>query len=290
MKISVLALNYKSKINWISFYLERENYMAGTIAIGVQDFGELISNNCFYIDKTSFIKEWWDNMDSVTLITRPRRFGKTLTISMLERFFSIQYYNESAIFEHLDIWKYPEYREIMGTYPVIALSFARIKENTFLKTRDKICEVLRNIYIKFEFIKDSAALTDSDRAYYDRMLLENISDTDATSAIYQMSDFLYRYYNKKVIILLDEYDTPMQEAYIDGYWDELAVFTRSLFNSTFKTNPAMERGLMTGITRVSKESIFSDLNNMEVVTTTSVKYADVYGFTEDEVFSALDEY
>jgi hypothetical protein len=290
VKISVLALNYKSKINWISFYLERENYMAGTIAIGVQDFGELISNNCFYIDKTSFIKEWWDNMDSVTLITRPRRFGKTLTISMLERFFSIQYYNESAIFEHLDIWKYPEYREIMGTYPVIALSFARIKENTFLKTRDKICEVLRNIYIKFEFIKDSAALTDSDRAYYDRMLLENISDTDATSAIYQMSDFLYRYYNKKVIILLDEYDTPMQEAYIDGYWDELAVFTRSLFNSTFKTNPAMERGLMTGITRVSKESIFSDLNNMEVVTTTSVKYADVYGFTEDEVFSALDEY
>ena len=170
MKISVLALNYKSKINWISFYLERENYMAGTIAIGVQDFGELISNNCFYIDKTSFIKEWWDNMDSVTLITRPRRFGKTLTISMLERFFSIQYYNESAIFEHLDIWKYPEYREIMGTYP------------------------------------------------------------------------------------------------------------------------AMERGLMTGITRVSKESLFSDFNNMEVVTTTSVKYADVYGFTEDEVFSALDEY
>ena len=117
-----------------------------------------------------------------------------------------------------------------------------------------------------------------------------MDDSDATLALYQLSDYLYRYYGKKVIILLDEYDTPMQEAYVDGYWDEMAAFIRSLFNSTFKTNPWLERGIMTGITRVSKESIFSDLNNLEVVTTTSDKYTDSFGFTEKEVFAALDEF
>ena len=129
--------------------------------------------------------------------------------------------------------------------------------------------------------------------YYEKKKIDNFKkklEAEATSAIYQLSDYLYRYYKKKVIILLDEYDTPMQEAYLNGYWDKLSAFTRSMFNSTFKTNPALDRGLMTGITRVSKESIFSDLNNLEVVTTTSDKYSDIFGFTEMEVFQALDEY
>lgn len=129
--------------------------------------------------------------------------------------------------------------------------------------------------------------------YYEKKKIDNFKkklEAEATSAIYQLSDYLYRYYKKKVIILLDEYDTPMQEAYLNGYWDKLSAFTRSMFNSTFKTNPALERGLMTGITRVSKESIFSDFNNLEVVTTTSDKYSDIFGFTEMEVFQALDEY
>ena len=129
--------------------------------------------------------------------------------------------------------------------------------------------------------------------YYEKKKIDNFKkklEAEVTSAIYQLSDYLYRYYKKKVIILLDEYDTPMQEAYLNGYWDKLSAFTRSMFNSTFKTNPALDRGLMTGITRVSKESIFSDLNNLEVVTTTSDKYSDIFGFTEMEVFQALDEY
>ena len=129
--------------------------------------------------------------------------------------------------------------------------------------------------------------------YYEKKKIDNFKkklEAEATSAIYQLSDYLYRYYKKKVIILLDEYDTQMQEAYLNGYWDKLSAFTRSMFNSTFKTNPALDRGLMTGITRVSKESIFSDLNNLEVVTTTSDKYSDIFGFTEMEVFQALDEY
>ena len=263
--------------------------MAPNVAIGIQDFSTIIENNYFYIDKTAFLKEWWDSGDSVTLITRPRRFGKTLTMSMTEQFFSLEYAGRSDLFESFEIWKNKEYRKLQGTYPVISLSFARIKERDYEKTKQKMCEILRNIYIKFSYIKESARLTDADRAYYDRMLAEDIRETDATSSLYQLSDFLYRYYGKKVIILLDEYDTPMQEAFVDGYWEELVAFTRSLFNSTFKTNPALERGIMTGITRASKESIFSDLNNLEVVTTTSDKYATTFGFTESEVFHALEE-
>lgn len=268
---------------------EVDAYMAPNVAIGIQDFSTIIENNYFYIDKTAFLKEWWDSGDSVTLITRPRRFGKTLTMSMTEQFFSLEYAGRSDLFESFEIWKNKEYRKLQGTYPVISLSFARIKERDYEKTKQKMCEILRNIYIKFSYIKESARLTDADRAYYDRMLAEDIRETDATSSLYQLSDFLYRYYGKKVIILLDEYDTPMQEAFVDGYWEELEAFTRSLFNSTFKTNPALERGIMTGITRASKESIFSDLNNLEVVTTTSDKYATTFGFTESEVFHALEE-
>ena len=263
--------------------------MARTVAIGIQDFGDLIRKNYFYIDKTSFIKEWWEKGDSVTLITRPRRFGKTLNMSMVEQFFSVDYANCEKLFEGLSIWEDEKYRELQGTYPVISLSFARVKETNYADTREKICEIIRNLFIKYAFLKDSEVLSDADRYFYNRILAEKISNSDATSALYQLSDYLYRYYGKKVIILLDEYDTPMQEAYVDGFWKELVGFTRSMFNSAFKTNPWLERAIMTGITRVSKESIFSDLNNLEVVTTTSDKYATAFGFTEEEVFLALDE-
>ena len=262
--------------------------MARTVAIGIQDYEQLITNDYFYIDKTDFIREWWGSGDSVTLIARPRRFGKTLNMSMLEKFFSVEYAGRGDLFEGLDIWKEEKYRNLQGTYPVISLSFARIKDDDYQKARAKICEVLTHLYIKCSFLRDSEVLTDKDREYFDRVSLD-MEDSVATSALYQLSDFLYRYYGKKVIILLDEYDTPMQEAYVRGFWDELVSFTRSLFNSTFKTNPYLERAVMTGITRVSKESIFSDLNNLKVVTTTTDEYATAFGFTEEEVFAALDE-
>ena len=262
--------------------------MGRTVAIGIQNFNEIIENNCFYVDKTSFIKEWWNGMDAVTLIARPRRFGKTLNISMVEQFFSVNYAGRGDLFEGLSIWQEEKYRDLQGTYPVISLSFANIKERDYLAARYKICQLIVNLYSKHSYLRDSVLLTENDKKYFDRVTIE-MNDADATLALYQLSDFLYRYYGKKVIILLDEYDTPMQEAYVDGYWEELAAFTRSLFNSTFKTNPWLERAIMTGITRVSKESIFSDLNNLEVVTTTSDKYADCFGFTEEEVFAGMDE-
>ena len=210
-------------------------------------------------------------------------------MSMVEQFFSVDYANCEKLFEGLSIWEDEKYRELQGTYPVISLSFARVKETNYADTREKICEIIRNLFIKYAFLKDSEVLSDADRDFYNRILAEKISNSDATSALYQLSDYLYRYYGKKVIILLDDYDTPMQEAYVDGFWKELVGFTRSMFNSAFKTNPWLERAIMTGITRVSKESIFSDLNNLEVVTTTSDKYATAFGFTEEEVFLALDE-
>ena len=262
--------------------------MGRTVAIGIQHFDEIIEKNCFYVDKTHFIREWWESEDSVTLITRPRRFGKTLTMSMVEQFFSVNDKGRGDLFEGLSIWQEEKYRALQGTYPVISLSFANIKEKDYPTTRKKICQLLTKLYAEYAFLLDSGLLYETDIAYFKRVS-ETMDDSDASLALYQLSDYLYRYYGKKVIILLDEYDTPMQEAYVDGYWDELAAFTRNLFNSTFKTNPWLERAIMTGITRVSKESIFSDLNNLKVVTTTSDEYADCFGFTEEEVFAGMEE-
>ena len=262
--------------------------MGRNVAIGIQSFSEIIEKKYFYVDKTSFIKEWWDSGDSVTLITRPRRFGKTLNMSMVEQFFSLDYANRGDLLEGLSIWKEKEYREIQGTYPVISLSFANIKEKNYEITRKKICQILTDLYADYTFLMKSDVMEASDREFFHR-ISPDMGDVEATLALHNLSKYLSRYYGKKVIILLDEYDTPMQEAYVGGYWDELVVFTRSLFNSTFKTNPWLDRAIMTGITRVSKESIFSDLNNLEVVTTTSNKYATSFGFTEEEVFDALEE-
>ena len=251
--------------------------MARVVGIGNQSFESIRENDTFYIDKTSFIKEWWENRDVVTLITRPRRFGKTLNMDMIRCFFSNEYKDRGEMFEGLDIWKDEKYRELQGIYPVIFLSFATIKQTTYDGAVKKIKNEIINIY------------NENERYQY-RSVCANMSDETAQEALKNLSNYLYRYYGKKVIILLDEYDTPMQEAYTNGYWEELVAFTRSLFNSTFKTNPYLERAIMTGITRVSRESIFSDLNNLVVVTTTSNLYEKAFGFTEPEVFNALDEF
>lgn len=263
--------------------------MARTVSIGAQDFGDLISKNCFYIDKTNFIKEWWERNDIVTLITRPRRFGKTLNMNMLDRFFSVKYKGQGGIFEGLEIWNEEKYRELQGTYPVIFLTFAGIKENEYDAAVYHICWILQDLYIKNRYLLDSDKLSDVEKQKY-KKLEETISIHDAAMALHQLSDYLHRYYGRKVIILLDEYDTPLQEAYVSGYWDQMVSFIRVLFNNTFKTNPHLDRAMMTGITRVSKESLFSDLNNLNVVTTTSDEYSSCFGFTEEEVFTAMDEF
>ncbi len=263
--------------------------MARTVGIGNQDFETIRREGYFYVDKSNLIREWWENGDSVTLITRPRRFGKTLNMSMLEQFFSVDYAGRGDLFEGLSVWQQEKYRRIQGTYPVIALSFAKVKESSYQEARKKICRILSDLYRQFDFLWNSEKLTPREKELY-QAVSDDMEDYVAAESLNALSNLLMRHYGKKVIILLDEYDTPMQEAYVSGYWDELVTFTRGLFNAAFKTNPYLERALMTGITRVSKESMFSDLNNLEVVTTTTEKYADSFGFTEEEVFAALEEY
>ncbi len=263
--------------------------MARTVSIGNQDFESIQREGYFYIDKTDFIREWWESGDSVTLITRPRRFGKTLNMSMVEKFFSANYKDRGELFQNLRIWENEKYKKLQGTYPVLFLSFASIKDSSYKAARESICRIIEEQYNINDFLLKGNLLNEKEKAYY-KEVCADMEDSVASVALRSLSGFLGRYYGKKVIILLDEYDTPVQEAYVNGYWSDMVAFIRSLFNATFKTNPYLERALMTGITRISKESIFSDLNNLEVVSTTSEKYADSFGFTEEEVFAALDEF
>ena len=262
--------------------------MARTVSIGCQDFETIRREGCFYIDKTSFLSEWWENGDSVTLIARPRRFGKTLNMSMTEQFFSVNYAGRKELFEGLSIWESEKYRNLQGTYPVIALSFADVKETSFAQARKAVCRIIKMTYNQYDFLLEGNVLNESEKKDF-RSISADMEDSQAAFSLKLLSNYLSRYYGKKVIILLDEYDTPLQEAYVGGYWDEMTAFIRSLFNATFKTNPYLYRGMITGITRISKESIFSDLNNLDVITTTSDEYATAFGFTEKEVFQALDD-
>ena len=260
-----------------------------TISLGNTAFASIREANSFYIDKTDFIRQWWKSQDVATLITRPRRFGKSLNLNMLECFFSEKYRGEGELFRGLSIWNHEKYREIQGTYPVIFFSFADIKGQTFTSAREAICQVIQDLYAEFGFLKESERLSQEEKDYFS-LVAPTMSDAVAAMSLKRLSMCLHSYYGKKVLIFLDEYDTPLQEAYMYGFWDELTGFMRGLFNSTFKTNPYLERALLTGITRVSKESIFSDLNNLTVITTTSEQYADCFGFTETEVFDALEKY
>lgn len=271
--------------------MERNNL----VNIGVQRFDRIREQKAFYIDKTDFIREWWDSGTDVMLITRPRRFGKTLNMSMLECFFSNRYEGRSDLFEGLSIWNEEKYRQLQGTFPVIFLSFANIKAGKYEDMEYKIAKVIAELYEQNNYLLVGNLLSKQERDYYES-ICPQMGEAVASGAVHSLAGFMQRYYDKDVIIILDEYDTPMQEAWLSGYWDEAVTFFRGFFNSTFKTNPYLCRGVITGITWISNvslrepsESIFSDLNNLKVITTTSSQYATACGFTEEEVFQALDD-
>ena len=271
--------------------------MQKVISIGKQNFVSLRENDCFYIDKTDLICKWWESKDEITLITRPRRFGKTLNMSMLNCFFSNQFTGREDLFKGLVVWKKEKYRKMQGTYPVIFLNFSAIKGSNYEDARDGIIMAINEAYSEHRYLLESNELTDGERKCFEELdyyaknpgIKKQVANDTICNAVKNLANCLSRYYKKKVIILLDEYDTPMQEAYLYGYWKEFTAFIRSLFNATFKTNPYLERAMMTGITRVSKESVFSGLNNLNVVTTTSTEYETCFGFSEEEVFQALEE-
>ena len=276
---------------------EGERIFMHTVGIGKQNYESLIMSDCFYVDKTYFIKQWWESQDDVTLITRPRRFGKTLNMSMLNCFFSNKYMNRADLFEKFEIWTDEKYRKLQGTYPVINLSFADVKDDNFKNAKNSIISVISDVYRTHSYLIETDEITDAEKGVFKALdaysnntnINKEISEDVICRAIKNLSFLLERYYGKKVLIFLDEYDTPLQEAYLGEYWDEMVGFMRVFFNATFKTNPYLDRAIMTGITRISKESMFSDLNNLRIVSTTSNMYETCFGFTEDEVFKALDE-
>ena len=264
--------------------------MTRAIAVGEQDFVKIRENNYFYIDKTRFIADWWQGADNTTAIMRPRRFGKTLNMRMIEAFFSLDYQGRGEeLFGDLDVWQDEEMRRLQGTYPVIFISFAVVKADNYGETMQWIKRIFSEAVANFEFLLSSEKVSEYNRQAL-RRIHEGMDNVTASGVLNLLCACLRQHYGKKAIILLDEYDTPMHEAFAGGYWSELSGFMRNFFNATFKTNLNLERALMTGITRVAKESIFSDLNHLVIVTVQSEDYADAFGFTEQEVFAAMDEY
>ena len=263
--------------------------MAREIAIGQQDYAAIIEKNSFYVDKTFFIKDWWNDPTFCTVILRPRRFGKTLTMSMMEYFFSTKHAGRADLFEGLSIWEQEEFRALQGIYPVINITLADIKEKTHEGAINEIKLIIQSIFNSFTYLADSDKLTSIDKKRFEAHI-ENPAVESLARSLRFLSELLYKHHGKKVLIFLDEYDTLMQEAFSSGDWNEIVEVIKNLFNATFKTNPYLEKSLITGITRVSKESILSDFNHVSIVSTLSKQYETAIGFTEEEVFAAMDEY
>lgn len=263
--------------------------MSRVIPTGEQSFVTLRQKNLFYVDKTRFIQDWWHSEDRVTLITRPRRFGKTLMLDTVRAFFSLEYANRQDLFAGLAVWQDESMRPLQGTLPVISLSFASIKGENFCQTLKLFNSRLVSLYNDFRPFLDFASLSDTEQEQF-ASVRQSMDEATAQDALLYLTKYLARQSGRLPIILLDEYDTPLQEAWISGYWDELVGLMQGMLNATFTSNPWLGRGLLTGITRVGKESLFSDLNNLQVVSTTSTLYTDCFGFTEEEVFAVMDEY
>jgi hypothetical protein len=257
------------------------------IAIGVSDFRNIIANNCFYVDKTKFIEELVNDMTAVHLITRPRRFGKTLNLSMLKYFYDIEGNTENRkLFDGLYISNFLAMSE-QGKYPVIFLSFKDVKADSSLEMMENIAILMKNLYDKFEYIREK--LNQSNLMEFDEIWLKK-DNANLRGALLNLCSYLKEYYNQDVILLIDEYDTPMVSAYEHGYYDEIKMFFTTLYGSALKENPALKKAVLTGIMRISKENIFSGLNNVKVSSILEEDFAEYFGITEKEVEESLIEY
>lgn len=258
--------------------------------VGYQYFEEIREKDLIYVDKTDFIREWWEANEQITLITRPRRFGKTLMLSTVRCFFSPQFKKQSKLFGGFKIMKNHEFRELQGTIPVLFLSLAVVKG----KTMDEVMQGLRmavsNAYAEYRFLLDEDKLEENLRDRFRKHFYGLIDDhrTDPMDALNVLKEAIYSYYGRRMLVLIDEYDTPLQEGYLSESWREISTYMRRVFQLLLKSNVYLDRALLTGITRVAKESLFSDMNNLAVYTVTSDRYSEYFGFTEQEVFEILD--
>ena len=259
------------------------------ISTGTENFKELIDNNYYYVDKTMLIEDVIS--DKVMMYTRPRRFGKTLNLSMLYYFFSNQEKENSYLFKGLNISKDKEILKHQNQYPVIFLTLKDMNNNNFKSQIYKFSSIISGIINKYiDRIIDSPLLNYRDKSWLEKYYNVNANLDEIKEALYNISIILNKYYRKKVIILIDEYDVPLQSAYNHGYYDEMVDFLRSVFSSALKTNDALERGVLTGCLRISKESIFTGLNNFIVRNITDREASDCFGFTQEEIDKLLDYY
>lgn len=263
--------------------------MARTISIGAQSFADIREREGFLVDKTSFISEWWLALDDVTLICRPRRFGKTLNLSMVECFFSTRYADRADLFDGLAVWDGPAMRAEQGRWPVVSISFATVKGQSFEDLQARLCGRIAQAYREHADEVDLSRVSEHERQIFLGEVAQ-VPPREAPDALTRLCEILYRQSGKRAIVLIDEYDTPLQEAWLDGCWDRMVALVRPLFNATLKSNPYLGRALVTGITRVTCGPIFSDLNNLKVVTSTSPKYETAFGLTQPEVDAAMDEF
>lgn len=269
--------------------LSRNPYLDANVGLGYQNFLDFVCGKQFYVDKTHFIPEWLASDARITLITRPRRFGKSMLLSTVRTFFDPMYAEHPEYFEKLRVWKDTDSRRLFGTIPVISVSFGSCKGNDFAQAMRGVTLGLYNMYIQHEYLRESSKLNEEEKAEY-RRIVASFSEqrTEYVEiSIQKLCELLYKHYGALPIILMDEYDTPLLEAYTDGYWDETINTFRQLFHTTFKENDFFCRAIITGVTRISKNSLFSDLNNLEVDTVTCDAYSDCFGFTEQEVMDAF---
>ena len=269
------------------------------IPIGISDFKTLIEDNYLFVDKSELIKEFWESQAQTILMPRPRRFGKTLNMSMIKYFFTAGTTNgpekedvaeNRKLFKGLNIEKHEDIMALCGKYPVIYLSFKDEKHSSFEAFQGGIKSVIRGLYKGHLYCLNTDKIIASDREYFNSILDKRVDFGDLAESIKFLSEILNVYYGKKVIILIDEYDVPIQAAYMYGYYDEAIGFMRNLLSGAFKDNSYLEKAMITGILRVSKESVFSGLNNIEVASILSYEFSDKFGFTDGEVQALLEMY
>jgi len=260
------------------------------IPIGISDFKTLIEDNYLFVDKSLLIKEFWESDGQTILIPRPRRFGKTLNMSMIKYFFENSSKENGYLFKGLSIENHDEIMQLQGKYPVIYLSFKDEKHSSFEYLREGLSSIFSKLFIDHEYCLNNSKIHNVDKEYYNSVINKKTTVIELSNALKKLSEYIYDYFDQKVIILIDEYDVPIQAAYVNNYYDETIEFIRNLLSGAFKDNNYLQKAMVTGILRVARESIFSGLNNLKVNTILGYNFSDKFGFTESEIENLVVQY
>ena len=259
------------------------------LPIGNENFEEIRKENFYYVDKTGLIIELLHNWGAVNLFTRPRRFGKSLNMSMLEHFFSLK--GDKSIFDGLKISKEAMLcREYMGKFPVVSVSLKGIDAQNYEMAFQMAVQIMKRVHAKFQYLLESEVLSEQDKREYRKLLDDNMSEAVFCNSLRILSELLEKHHGQKVILLVDEYDVPLAKAHMNGYYDQMVLLIRNLFGEALKTNSSLKFAVLTGCLRISKESIFTGLNNLKVRSVTDVRFDEYFGFTDPEVRMLFDYY